>query len=92
MAMAEFEWDEQEATSNLQKHGVAFADAVSVVEGDSLALTIPDAFPGEDRFVTIGTDLLGRTLVVVYVCRESRLRIISARKATPRERRAYEGK
>ena len=90
--MAEFEWDEQKAISNLQKHGVAFADAVSVVEGDSLALTIPDDFPGEDRFVTIGTDLLGRTLVVVYVLRESRLRIILARKATPRERRAYEGK
>jgi uncharacterized DUF497 family protein len=90
--MAEFEWDEQRAISNLQKHGVAFADAVSAVEDDPLALTIPDDFPGEGRFVTIGTDLLGRTLVVVYVWRGNRARIISARKATPRERRAYEGK
>ena len=89
--MAEFEWDEQKAISNLQKHGIAFPDAVSVVEGDSLALTIPDDFPGEGRFVTIGIDLLGRTLVVVYVWRGSRVRIISARKATPRERLAYEG-
>ncbi len=89
--MAEFEWDEQKAISNLQKHGVAFADAVSVVEGDPLAMTIPDDFPHEDRLVTIGTDLLGRTLVVVYIWRGSHLRIISARKATLRERRAYEG-
>jgi uncharacterized protein len=88
--MAEFEWDEQKAISNLQRHGVAFADAVSVVEGDPLAVTITDDFPGEDRLVTIGTDPLGRTVVVVYVWRGSRVRIISARKATPRERRTYE--
>jgi uncharacterized DUF497 family protein len=90
--MAEFEWDEQKAISNLRKHGVAFADAVSVVEGDPLAVTIPDESPGEDRLVTIGTDLLGRTLVVVYVWRGSRIRIISARRATPRERSVYEGR
>ena len=90
--MAEFEWDEQKAISNLRKHDVAFADAVSAVEDDALALTIPDDSSEEDRFVTIGTDLLGRTLVVVYVWRGNRVRIVSARKATPRERRAYEEK
>ena len=90
--MTEFEWDEQKAISNLRKHGVAFADAVSVVEGDPLAVTIPDESPGEDRLVTIGTDLLKRTLVVVYAWRGSRIRIISARRATPRERSAYEGR
>jgi uncharacterized DUF497 family protein len=89
--MAEFEWDEYKAFSNLQKHGVAFADAVSAVE-DDLALTIPDDFSGEGRFVTIGTDLLGRTLVVVYALRGDRVRIVSARRATRQERRTYEGK
>jgi hypothetical protein len=90
--MIGFEWDEQKAISNLRKHDVAFADAVSAVEDDALALTIPDDSSEEDRFVTIGTDLLGRTLVVVYVWRGNRVRIVSARKATPRERRAYEEK
>ena len=90
--MAEFEWDEQKAISNLRKHDVAFADAVSAVEDDALALTIPDDSSEGDRFVTIGTDLSGRTLVVVYVWRGNRVRIVSARKATPRERRAYEEK
>ena len=88
--MLEFEWDEQKEISNLQKHGVAFADAVSAVADDPLARTIPAEFPGEERFVTIGTDLLGRTLVVVYVWRGNRVRMVSARKATRRERRAYE--
>jgi uncharacterized DUF497 family protein len=88
--MVEFEWDEHKAISNLRKHGVAFADAVSAIEDDPLALTIADDFPGEDRFVTIGTDLLGRTLVVVYVWRRDRVRIVSARKATRRERQSYE--
>jgi uncharacterized DUF497 family protein len=89
--MIEFEWDEHKAVSNLQKHGIAFADAVSAVE-DHLALTIPDDFSGEGRFVTVGTDLLGRTLVVVYAWRGDRVRIVSARRATRRERRTYEEK
>ena len=88
--MLEFEWDEQKAISNLQKHCVAFADAVSAVSDDPLAITIPAEFSGEERFVTVGTDLLGRTLVVVYVWRGNRVRMVSARKATRRERRAYE--
>jgi len=45
----------------------------------------------DDRFVTVGTDGLGRLLVVAYVWRGERLRVISARKATRRERRQYEG-
>jgi uncharacterized DUF497 family protein len=89
--MLEFEWDEHKAASNLQKHGIEFADVVSAVE-DDLALTIPDDFLGEGRFVSIGTDLLGRTLVVVYAWRGERVRIVSARRATRRERRTYEGK
>ena len=87
--MAEYAWDGPKARTNLRNHGVDFADAVSVLE-DPRALTIPeDREPDEERFVTIGSDLLGRILVVVYTWREERIRLISARKATPRERRAY---
>ena len=46
---------------------------------------------GEERFVTLATDALGRLLVIVYTWREERIRLISARKATPRERKQYEG-
>jgi len=89
--MDAFEWDERKALSNLRKHGIDFADAVFALE-DRLAVTIPDDFADEARFVTIGTDVLRRVLVVVYSWRGDRIRIISARKATRHERRVYEGK
>jgi uncharacterized DUF497 family protein len=83
------EWDEAKAASNLRKHGVDFADAVGVFD-DPLALSIPDDGSDEDRFIAIGSDFLGRVLVVVYAHREERIRVISARKATSTERTAYE--
>jgi len=86
----ELEWDSRKAAANLSKHGVDFADAATVVYDDQ-AITIPEERSGEERFVTIGMDALGRILVVVYTWRDERLRLISARKATPRERRQYEG-
>ncbi len=89
--MTTFEWDEQKARANFLKHGVDFADAVAVLE-DEMALTIEDDRAEEDRFVTVGMDLLGRVLVVVYAWRDDRIRILSARKGTRREREAYEGK
>lgn len=61
----EFEWDIKKALSNLKKHGIDFADAVSVLE-DERAVTIPDEYYDEERFVTIGMDVLGRILVIVY--------------------------
>lgn len=84
-----FEWDEVKAEKNLRDHGVDFADAATIFE-DDLALTISDDAPGEERFVTLGLDALGRHLVVVYTWREDRIRIISARKALKTERRRYE--
>ncbi len=58
-----------------------------------MAVTIEDTRHGEQRFVTLGSDLLGRILVVVYAYSgEEEIRLISARKATPKERRAYEEK
>ena len=80
------------ADSNLKKHGIDFADAVGVFE-DEWALTIKEHYVGnEQRFVTIGMDFLGRTLVVVYTYRNHDIRLISARTATKREREIYERK
>ncbi len=88
--LVNYQWDKEKAKANLLKHGVSFADAVTVFSDDA-ALTIEDDDPHEQRFVTIGMDILGRLLVVVYTWRGQHTRVISARKATGRERRHYEG-
>jgi uncharacterized protein len=86
----ESEWDPAKARANFTKHGVRFADAVTALEDDS-ALTIRDlSLEGEERWVTMGLDASGRLLVVVYTWRGERVRLISARQATPNERRQYE--
>ena len=85
-----YEWDPLKATSNLKKHGVDFADAVHALE-DPAALTMSDAHPHEQRFITLGMDALGRVLVVVYTWRSERIRLISARNATRSEAGSYGG-
>jgi hypothetical protein len=86
-----YEWDPAKAESNLEKHGVDFADAAVALE-DPHALTISDEYrQEEERFITMRADPSGRTLVVVYTWRSEKIRIISARQATPKERRDYEG-
>jgi uncharacterized DUF497 family protein len=87
----EFEWDEKKAGNNVKKHGVSFEEA-STVFGDPLARTIPDPLhsAGEDRFVTLGESLRRRLLVVVFTERGEKIRVISARTATRRERKDYE--
>jgi uncharacterized DUF497 family protein len=88
----DYQWDPDKARVNLKKHRVDFADAVGVFE-DPLALTIDDlASPEEPRWVTLGMDFEGRLLVVVYTYRGEAIRLISARKATKRERECYESK
>ena len=89
----QFEWDRAKAVHNFAKHGVSF-DEASTVFGDPLAGTIQDPrhSAGEDRLVTIGYSADGSLIVVVHVERDSRTRIISARRATRRERRRYESK
>jgi uncharacterized DUF497 family protein len=84
------EWDPRKAADNLLKHGADFADAVGVFE-DPLAITVFEDSPAEQRWVAIGRDFLDRTVVVVYAWRGETIRIISARRATSRERRACEG-
>ncbi len=85
----EFEWNERKARANLRKHGVDFADAATMFQ-DVQAITVADDEPDEERYATIGMDVLGRLLVVVYTMRGKRVRIISARPATRSERAVYE--
>ena len=84
-------WDPEKARSNLRKHGVSFEEAASLFR-DVLSVTISDPLHSseESRFVTIGRSDRGRTLVVVHSEVGETIRIISARVATPRERRKYE--
>jgi uncharacterized DUF497 family protein len=91
MMPLEFEWDEDKAKVNLKKHRVSFEEA-STVFGDPLALTIPDPQHSEEeeRFVTLGESHRRRLLVVVSTERGKRIRIISARVATRKERKDYE--
>ncbi|MBY0398951.1 BrnT family toxin [Myxococcota bacterium] len=85
------EWDRQKADADRLKHGVELADA-AIALTDELAITRADDDPDEERFVAIGTDALGRVVVVSYTWRGDDVRLISARRASPRERRLYEGR
>ena len=88
----EFEWDGDKVQADIEKHGIDFAEA-STVFGDSLELTMsaPDHSIGEYRFSSMGMSSAGRVLVVSYSERsENRIRIISVRAASHRERRQYE--
>ena len=83
-------WDPAKAEANLQKHGVRFSDAEAVLF-DPLALSMEDEdAEGEDRFIAMGQDAVGRILVVVYTYRGNAIRLISARPATRKEINDYE--
>jgi uncharacterized protein len=85
-----YEWDPAKARANFAKHGVHFADAVTVLE-DDLALTLRDpSSEDEERWITLGKNSLGRVIVVVYTWRSDNVRLISARTATAREKSQYE--
>lgn len=86
---SDIEFDPDKARTNLRKHRVSFVDADQALR-DIRAITIadPDA-AGEPRFITLGMDARGRILVLVHTPRGDRIRIISARKASPGEARYY---
>jgi uncharacterized protein len=86
-----FEWHPPKAESNLAKHGVSFEEAATVF-ADPLTDIQPDLLHSIDeaRFLALGTSAAGRLLVVVFGERPGVIRLISAREATPRERRDYE--
>ena len=84
-------WDPEKLKTNIEKHGVRFSDAVPVLEDpDAVTITDYESDPGEERFLTLGMDSLGRVLVVVYAWRGDDIRLISARVANARERKEYE--
>jgi hypothetical protein len=84
------EFDPKKNAENLKRHGVSLSDGDGVLT-DPLAVTIEDrAAEGEQRFVTIGTNVFGSVMVVVWTPRDDGARIISVRKAEPGERRDYE--
>lgn len=87
----EFERDPGKAAANLTTHGVTFSEA-STIFGDPLEVTISDPghSEGEARFLSLGLSAESRLLVVAYTEREGRIRIIHARVAAAKERRAYE--
>ena len=84
----EVEWDGRKAEANLRKHGIAFEDALTVLYDDN-ALAVMDQRDDETRVVRIGADAPGRILVSVYALRGTTFRMISARRATARDRRRY---
>ena len=87
----EFEWDPDKDRKNQAKHGVPFAEALTVF-GDPLARTVPDprhSF-GQFRYLTTGYTSARRLVIVAHTERDDRTRIITARVALPKERRFYE--
>lgn len=83
-------FDPAKAATNLAKHGVSLAEGEGVLF-DPLALTIEDdSADGERRYVTLGANALGQLRVVVWTPRDGDVRLISVRRAEPKERRAYE--
>jgi uncharacterized DUF497 family protein len=86
-----FEWDSEKAAANLAKHGVSFEEA-STIFGDPLATTVVDADHSEEeeRWLTTGSSVQGRILIVWHTDRQDAVRIIGARQTTSNERRTYE--
>ncbi len=86
----EYLWDPAKGKANYLKHGVEFSEAVISLEDPySLHIVDPECFD-EERFIALGIDSLGRILVTVYSYHEDTVRIISSRKASPRERKHYQ--
>ena len=86
----EFEWDDEKAKLNLKKHGVLFETAAKVFLDENRIEIYDEANSiDEDRYITIG--MAGDVLFVVYTERDPKIRLISARLATARERKVYYG-
>jgi len=87
-----FQWEPRKASANLKKHGVSFEEAKSVFYDESAKLiSDPDHSEDEDRFILLGVSHSLRVILVCHCYRSEGniVRIISARKATPKESKAY---
>jgi uncharacterized DUF497 family protein len=92
MAELRFEWDERKSLQNKRKHGVSFEEAETVFSDDyGLLIDDPDHSGEEGRFLLLGLSATLRTLMVAHCYRKGDdvIRIISARKATRKERDIY---
>lgn len=91
MENSEFEWDDEKAESNRRKHGVSFDEAATIFNDPNIAtISDPDHSDTEERFVSIGLSVIARLLTVIHAFRKTRIRLISARKATKAEKKKYE--
>lgn len=92
-----FSWDARKALSNLKKHGVSFEEAATVFgDPDALDWDDPEHSHAEIRYKRLGASFTGRIIIVIYTPRRLKnakeiIRIISARQATRKERKAYAG-
>ena len=90
-----FEWDDAKAEANLKKHGVSFPDATLVFDDPGLQVTVDQVVDGEQRWQATGSARGEAVLLVVHTVigndEDERIRIISARRATRREIRRYQG-
>ncbi|MBF0133218.1 MAG: BrnT family toxin [Magnetococcales bacterium] len=82
-----FEWDEQKRAMNIRKHGIDFEDAKAVFEGYTITMDDPGDY-GEAQFISTGMVRL-HVMIVIHTERKGNIRIISARKATKNEQKAY---
>lgn len=86
-----FEWDEAKASTNQKKHGIFFTEASEVFNDEfSSCVSDPDHSYEEERYLLFGVSSKGNYLVVSFTEREDSIRIISARRMTNQERKAYE--
>ena len=87
-----FAWDDRKNQENQSKHGISFEEATTIFADENARLiNDPEHSQSEDRFILLGFSAKLRILVVVHAYRqdEKEVRIISARKATPKERKQY---
>lgn len=86
-----FQWNTEKAEKNIRKHGISFQEALTVFQ-DPLSLTYPDLdnSADENRYLIIVLSSSGNVLIISHMFRNDSIRIISARKATKKERNFYE--
>lgn len=87
-----FEWDEQKRKANLKKHSVDFADVTGLFYDDETIIIEDPELHYEQRYLALGLDAISRLVVVVHLYKDDDLiRIISARKADPKEHQQFAG-
>ncbi|MBJ6611993.1 MAG: BrnT family toxin [Candidatus Thiothrix moscowensis] len=87
-----FVWDERKRQANIKKHGVDFADVTGIFYDDDTIIIEDPELHDEQRYIALGLDVKSRVVVVVHVYRDvDVIRIISARKADPKERSQFAG-